>query len=46
MPTGIVADLGAVLFTAASGCPFCYLRHRSRSLLAPMALHWAANALG
>ena len=42
----IVADLGAVLFTAASGCLFCSLRHRSRSLLAPMALHWATNAPG
>lgn len=42
----VVANIGSVLFTAASGCLFCYLRHRSRSLLAPMALHWATNALG
>jgi membrane protease YdiL (CAAX protease family) len=41
-----VADLGAVLFTAAAGVVFCELRHRSGSLLAPAALHWATNALG
>jgi membrane protease YdiL (CAAX protease family) len=42
----VLANLGAVLFTAASGCLFCYLRHRSGSLLAPIGLHWATNALG
>ena len=42
----VVADLGAVLFTAASGVVFCELRRRSSSLLAPMGLHWATNALG
>lgn len=41
-----VADLGAVLFTAAAGILLCELRGRSRSLLAPMGLHWATNALG
>jgi membrane protease YdiL (CAAX protease family) len=41
-----VADIGAVLFTAASGVLFCELRRRSGSLLAPMGLHWATNALG
>ncbi|MFC5909136.1 CPBP family intramembrane glutamic endopeptidase [Streptacidiphilus monticola] len=41
-----VADAGAVLFTAASGVLFCELRRRSGSLLAPMGLHWATNALG
>ncbi|MFG2648614.1 CPBP family intramembrane glutamic endopeptidase [Streptomyces sp. NPDC048436] len=42
----IVVDAGAVLFTALAGCLFCELRRRSGSLLAPMGLHWATNALG
>ncbi|MGW1463313.1 CPBP family intramembrane glutamic endopeptidase [Streptomyces sp. NPDC002308] len=42
----VVADIGAVLFTAASGVLFCELRRRSGSLLPPMGLHWATNALG
>ena len=42
----VLADAGAVLFTAASGVVFCELRRRSTSLLAPMGLHWATNALG
>ncbi|MFG3037521.1 CPBP family intramembrane glutamic endopeptidase [Streptomyces sp. NPDC048330] len=41
-----LAVAGAVLFTAASGVLFCELRRRSDSLLAPMGLHWAVNALG
>jgi membrane protease YdiL (CAAX protease family) len=41
-----VADLGTVLFTAAAGVLLCELRRRSSSLLAPMGLHWATNALG
>ncbi|MFE5809957.1 CPBP family intramembrane glutamic endopeptidase [Streptomyces sp. NPDC056491] len=41
-----VAVAGAVLFTAAAGVLFCELRRRSGSLLAPMGLHWAVNALG
>ncbi|GAA3373107.1 type II CAAX endopeptidase family protein [Streptomyces sannanensis] len=41
-----LAVVGAVLFTAASGVLFCELRRRSGSLLAPMGLHWAVNALG
>jgi membrane protease YdiL (CAAX protease family) len=41
-----VADLGAVLFTSAAGVLFCELRRRSDSLLAPIGLHWATNALG
>ena len=46
-PVGaIVADAAAVLFTALSGVVFCELRRRSSSLLAPMGLHWATNALG
>ncbi|MEU6673090.1 CPBP family intramembrane glutamic endopeptidase [Streptomyces sp. NPDC046925] len=42
----IVVDAGAVLFTALAGCLLCELRRRSGSLLAPMGLHWATNALG
>ncbi|WP_329126444.1 CPBP family intramembrane glutamic endopeptidase [Streptomyces sp. NBC_01465] len=42
----VLVDAGAVLFTAVSGCVFCELRRRSDSLLAPMGLHWATNALG
>ncbi|MFJ3759519.1 CPBP family intramembrane glutamic endopeptidase [Streptomyces sp. NPDC090080] len=42
----VLVDVGAVLFTAVAGCLLCWLRDRSGSLLAPMALHWAVNALG
>ena len=46
-PVGaIVADIGAVIFTSAAGVLFCELRRRSGSLLAPIGLHWATNALG
>ncbi|MER7576877.1 CPBP family intramembrane glutamic endopeptidase [Streptomyces sp. NPDC126514] len=41
-----LAVLSAVLFTAVAGVLFCELRRRSGSLLAPMGLHWAVNALG
>jgi membrane protease YdiL (CAAX protease family) len=41
-----LAVVAAVLFTAAAGVLFCELRRRSGSLLAPMGLHWAVNALG
>ena len=41
-----LADVGAVLFTAAAGAVLCELRRRSGSLLAPMGLHWSTNALG
>ncbi|MGI8709982.1 MAG: CPBP family intramembrane glutamic endopeptidase [Acidimicrobiales bacterium] len=41
-----VAVLAAVVSTAAVGVWFWWLRHRARSLLAPMALHWATNGLG
>ncbi|MFE7516634.1 CPBP family intramembrane glutamic endopeptidase [Streptomyces sp. NPDC057540] len=41
-----VAVTAAVLFTASAGVLFCELRRRSGSLLAPMGLHWAVNALG
>lgn len=42
----VLAIAAAVLFTAAAGVLFCELRRRSGSLLAPMGLHWAVNALG
>ncbi|MFE6846811.1 CPBP family intramembrane glutamic endopeptidase [Streptomyces sp. NPDC057686] len=45
-PGAVLAVLGAVLFTTAAGVLFCELRRRSGSLLAPMGLHWAVNALG
>jgi membrane protease YdiL (CAAX protease family) len=41
----LVAILGTVAFTAASGVVFCELRRRSGSLLAPAGLHWATNGL-
>ncbi|MFJ3877643.1 lysostaphin resistance A-like protein [Streptomyces sp. NPDC090077] len=41
-----LAVTAAVLFTGAAGVLFCELRRRSGSLLAPMGLHWAVNALG
>ncbi|MFN8018699.1 MAG: CPBP family intramembrane glutamic endopeptidase [Acidimicrobiales bacterium] len=36
----------SVLATAAVGVVFSWLRYRSRSLLAPMLLHWATNSFG
>ncbi|CAL9347191.1 hypothetical protein SUDANB132_00389 [Streptomyces sp. enrichment culture] len=45
-PGAALAVVSAVLFTAAAGVLFCELRRRSGSLLAPMGLHWAINALG
>ncbi len=41
-----LAVAGTVLFTGAAGVLLCELRRRSGSLLAPMGLHWAVNALG
>ncbi len=38
--------LGAVLATAAAGFVFTWLRRRSGSLIAPIALHWSLNGLG
>ncbi|MCH9667565.1 MAG: CPBP family intramembrane metalloprotease [Actinomycetia bacterium] len=38
--------LGAVLVTAAAGFVFTWLRRRSGSLIAPIALHWSLNGLG
>ncbi len=43
---GWVTVAGSVLSTAAVGVWFWFLRHRSGSVLAPMALHWATNGLG
>jgi uncharacterized protein len=36
----------AVLATAAAGFVFSWLRRRSGSLLAPIALHWSLNGVG
>ena len=43
MTAGVV---GAVLATAAAGFVFTWLRRRSGSLIAPIALHWSLNGLG
>lgn len=41
-----VGVVGAVLATAAAGFVFTWLRRRSGSLIAPIALHWSLNGLG
>ena len=38
--------LGAVIATAAAGFVFTWLRRRSGSLIAPIALHWSLNGMG
>jgi uncharacterized protein len=47
---GFVGELAGVLLavaaTAAAGFVFTWLRRRSGSLLAPIALHWSLNGLG
>lgn len=43
---GWVTVAGSVLSTAAVGVWLWFLRHRSDSVLTPMALHWATNGLG
>lgn len=43
MMAGVV---GAVLATAAAGYVFTWLRRRSGSLIAPIALHWSLNGMG
>jgi len=43
MVAGVVL---AVLATAAAGFIFTWLRHRSGSLIAPIALHWSLNGMG
>ena len=46
-PFGMIAGVvGAVLATAAAGFVFTWLRRRSGSLIAPIALHWSLNGLG
>ncbi|MEU4433331.1 CPBP family intramembrane glutamic endopeptidase [Nocardia rhamnosiphila] len=46
-PAGRIAGvLIAVAATAAAAVVFTWLRHRSGSLLAPIALHWAVNGAG
>jgi uncharacterized protein len=42
----IIGIVAAVLATAAAGFVFTWLRRRSGSLLAPIALHWSLNGLG
>lgn len=42
----MVAIAGAVTATAAAGFVLGWLRQRTTSLLAPIALHWALNATG
>ncbi len=42
----IVGIALAVLATAAAGAVFTWLRRRSGSLLAPIALHWSLNGAG
>jgi len=42
----IVGVIGAVDATAAAGFVFTWLRRRSGSLIAPIALHWSLNGLG
>ncbi|MEU2041159.1 CPBP family intramembrane glutamic endopeptidase [Nocardia niwae] len=42
----VIGILLAVVATAAAGMVFTWLRHRSGSLLAPIALHWSVNGAG
>ncbi len=45
--TGQIAGIAcAVAATAAAGVVFTWLRRRSGSLLAPIALHWSLNGMG
>ncbi|AHC25937.1 MULTISPECIES: CPBP family intramembrane glutamic endopeptidase [Mycobacteriaceae] len=44
---GMVAGIvGAVIVTGAAGFVFTWLRRRSGSLIAPIALHWSLNGMG
>ena len=46
-PFGMIAGVvGAVIATAAAGFVFTWLRRRSGSLIAPIALHWSLNGMG
>src|SRR5581483_11515352 len=42
----LIGVTGAVLATGAAGFVFSWLRRRSGSLIAPIALHWSLNGLG
>lgn len=42
----LVGVVGAVLATAAAGFVFTWLRKRSGSIIAPIALHWSLNGMG
>ncbi|MBA8959769.1 tRNA pseudouridine32 synthase/23S rRNA pseudouridine746 synthase [Rhodococcus percolatus] len=42
----VLGILGAVVATAAAGVVFTWLRRRSGSLIAPIALHWSLNGAG
>lgn len=45
--TGMLAGVTLAVFaTGAAGFVFSWLRRRSGSLIAPIALHWALNGLG
>ncbi|MFB7721423.1 MULTISPECIES: CPBP family intramembrane glutamic endopeptidase [unclassified Nocardia] len=46
IPGQIIGIALAVLATAAAGAVFTWLRRRSGSLLAPIALHWSVNGAG
>ncbi len=42
----VAGVVGAVVATAAAGFVFTWLRRRSGSILAPIALHWSLNGAG
>ena len=42
----VVRVVATVLFTSLAGVVLCWLRRRSRSLLAPVLAHWTVNGLG
>jgi membrane protease YdiL (CAAX protease family) len=46
MPGMIAGVVMAVLATGAAGFVFTWLRRRSGSLIAPIALHWSLNGMG
>jgi membrane protease YdiL (CAAX protease family) len=44
---GVLAGVTlAMIATAVAGFVFSWLRRRSGSLIAPIALHWSLNGLG
>lgn len=46
LPGMLAGVTGAVLATGAAGFVFSWLRRRSGSLIAPIALHWSLNGMG